>query len=265
MSSLSVSRLTVRLRYRNVIDSVSFDVAPGEFIGLIGPNGAGKSSLLRALAGILPFDGSVRIGDHESTTLGAELRALEIAFLPQERDIAWNISVETLVGLGRSPHLPAFASMRPQDRRIVEAAMQRMDVTEFQQRPVMQLSGGERARVLIARALAQETPLLLADEPTAGLDPAHNLAVMSLFGTLAAEGRSIIASTHDLGLAASCCTRLLLLNAGKIVADGPPSEVLTASTLRAVYGVESYITSSEGHMIVQPISLSNTAREKQAG
>lgn len=255
MTLLAVSDLRVRLGGRTVVDGISFSLAPGEFVGLIGPNGAGKSSVLRALAGILPYSGSIRIDEKESRGLAASRRALVLAFLPQERDVAWNISVEALVSLGRSPYLPALSSLRSNDIEAVKTALRRMDVEGFRSRRITELSGGERARVLLARALAQETPLLLTDEPTGGLDPAHNLSLMSVLAGLAREGKSVIASTHDLGLAAANCTRLILLDAGSIVADGPPAEVLTADRMRSVYGVETHIGAVDGQMIVQPLSL----------
>lgn len=260
MSLLSASDLRVRLGQRDVVNGISFSVEPGEFIGLVGPNGAGKSTLLRALAGILPYTGSIKLNSDESNMLSAARRALALTFLPQERDIAWNISVEALISLGRSPYLPALSSLRASDIEAVDAAMRRMDVEMFRNRPITELSGGEKARVLVARALAQETPVLLADEPTAGLDPAHNLSLMKIFSILAAEGKSVIASTHDLGLAAANCTRLILLSAGKIVADGRPADVLTATQMRSVYGVDAYIGAADGQMIIQPIGLAEPQR-----
>jgi iron complex transport system ATP-binding protein len=145
----------------------------------------------------------------------------------------------------------------------MDRAMRRMDVEAFRNRPVTELSGGEKARVLIARALAQDAPLLLADEPIAGLDPAHQIALMRVFAELAGEGRSVVASMHDLGLAARWCSRLLLLDRGVIVADGPPRAVLTARLLRSVYGVETYLGDAGDGMIVQPLDLS--ARTDEAG
>lgn len=262
MTLLAVRSLAVRLGNRGAVNGVTFDVCAGEFIGLVGPNGAGKSSLLRAVAGILPYTGSISIDGHESRGIPSAKRAFKLAFLPQDRDIAWNISVEMLVSLGRSPYLPTFASLRSNDVEAVKAAMRRMDVEAFHDRLVNQLSGGERARVLVARALAQETPLMLADEPAAGLDPAHNLSLMSTFARLAREGKSVVASSHDLGLAAACCTRLILLDRGRIVADGLPADVLTQERLRAVYGVNAFISTVKGQMVVQPLNLAeNHARE----
>ncbi|GAA2854194.1 iron complex transport system ATP-binding protein [Aminobacter niigataensis] len=252
---LDVQNLKASLGRRPVLHGVSFSVMPGEFIGLIGPNGAGKSTLLRALLGLIPAEGAVALGTLDATHASARERAFHMAYVAQEREIAWAVPVEMLVSLGRSPHRPGFSALTAADRAAIERAMRRMEVDGFRERAATELSGGEKARVLIARALAQETPLLLADEPTAGLDPSHQIALMRLFAELAASERSVVASLHDLGLAARWCTRLLLIDGGRIVADGPPAEVLTAQTLRAVYGVEAFFGETTGRLVVQPLDL----------
>ncbi len=256
MSLLSVSNLSASLGGRPVLHDISFDVAPGEFIGLIGPNGAGKSTLLCALTGLIPFTGTVQLDGQNSRAMSSVERALKAAYVAQERDIAWAMPVADVVMLGRAPHLPRFAPPGTEDRARADDAMARMDITAFRDRPATELSGGELARVLIARALAQDTPLLLADEPTAGLDPAHQIGLMQIFSEMAAQGRSVITSTHDLGLAARWCTRLILLHHGRMVDDGVPATVLTQERLRAIYGVETHIGEAGGGMIVQPVSLS---------
>ena len=250
MTLLSASNLSASLGGRQVLFDVSFELAAGEFVGLIGPNGAGKSTLLRALMGMIPC-----LGETTFDELGAVGRARKAAYVAQSRDIAWPMAVEAVVALGRTPHLGAFAPLGRADREAVEEAMRRMDVTEFRDRPATELSGGELARVLVARALAQETPLLLADEPPPGLDPAHQISLMRLFSGLAAQGRGVVASTHDLGLAARYCSRLLLLDKGRLVADGPPERVLTPKNLRAVYGVDAFFAEAGGRMVVTPVDL----------
>jgi iron complex transport system ATP-binding protein len=159
--------------------------------------------------------------------------------------------VETLVGLGRLPHRAAPAA----DRAAVDAALAAMDLCPFRARPATELSGGERARALIARALAQEAPLLLADEPTAGLDPAHQIALMARFRRLAREGRGVVTALHDLALAARWCDRLLLLQAGRLVADGPPEAVLTPERLASVYGVTAHLGRDADGPVVVPTGL----------
>jgi iron complex transport system ATP-binding protein len=253
---LSLSDLKVSLSTRPVLKGITLDVAAGEFIGLIGPNGAGKSTLLRSALGLLRGSGTVRISGRDSSSLSARERAHHIAYLPQEREIAWAVSVETLVAFGRAPHL-GLAGLSGGDVAIVDQAIRRMEIDEFRKRPATELSGGEKARVLIARALAQDAPLLLADEPTVGLDPLHQITLMRIFAELAREGRGVVASMHDLGLAARWCTRLIMIDDGRIVADGPPASVLTAERLRQVYGVTSFIAEADGGMVVQPLDLSS--------
>lgn len=255
MSLIAVSGLNVSLGGRPVLSDVSFSVAGGELVGLIGANGAGKSTLLRAALGLVPGHGGIEIAGRDAASMKARERARHIAYLPQEREIAWPVTVETLVALGRDPHRPRFAGLSQEDRVAIEAAMRRADVLAFRHRPATELSGGEQALVLIARALAQDAPLLLADEPTAGLDPAHQIALMRVFRALTAGGKAVVASLHDLGLAARWCSRVILLDKGSIVADGPPAEVLTPAHLRSVYGIEALFAEAAGSLVVHPLDL----------
>ena len=266
MSLLSVSDLYASLGGKPVLKGLSFDIRAGEFVGLIGPNGAGKSTLLRAVLGLVGSEGRVTIAGRE-TAMPAHERARHIAYLPQERDIAWPVSVEMLVSLGRAPHRPAFAGLSAADTEVIDRVMRRMEVEAFRNRPATELSGGEKARVLIARALAQDAPLLLADEPTAGLDPSHQIGLMRIFAELAAEGHGVVASMHELGLAARWCSRLILIDDGCIVADGTPRDVLTMERLRTVYGVETYLGEAAGGRIVQPLSITppGTGSNEEAG
>lgn len=249
MSLLELHGLRVRLGGREVVRGVSLEVGAGELVGLVGPNGAGKSSLMRGALGLIAASGRSSL-----SRLSPEARARAAAWLPQSREIAWPVSVETLVALGRAPHRGPAAPLSAADRAAIEAAMARADVARFRGRPATELSGGEQARVLVARALAQEAPLTLADEPTAGLDPAHQLAAMEAFAALAAEGRAAVVSLHDLGLAARWCSRLVLMHRGAVVADGAPEAVLTPGRLREVYGIEAFLARAEGGMIVQPLT-----------
>jgi len=228
-----------------VVDGVSLTVQAGEFVGLIGPNGAGKTTLLRAALGLLPFAG------HSSlAALPVRARAQAAAYLPQGREIAWPIRVADLVALGRGPHLAG--GMAAYDHAAVARALDRMGMATYRDRTATALSGGEQARVLIARALAQETPLLLADEPVAGLDPQAQLRCMMVFADLAAEGRGVVAAIHDLGLAARYCTRLVLLDHGRVVADGPPRTVLSAEHLAGVFHVRGFHAETDDGPVFQP-------------
>jgi iron complex transport system ATP-binding protein len=252
MTLLAVSHLSASLGGRRVLEDISFAVGPGELVGLIGPNGAGKSTLLRAVMDLTPASGDIALDGQDSRSMTAARRALKVAYMAQSRDVAWAMPVADLVALGRLPHLPRLSPLRRQDHAAVA-------------RQATALSGGELARVLAARVLAQETPLLLADEPAAGLDPAHQIGLMRIFRSLAGEGRSVVVSTHDLGLAARSCTRLILLDRGRVVADGAPEDVVTQDNLRSVYGVTAYFGEAEGRMVVLPLDLSPPgSREQEA-
>ncbi len=237
MSLLSLTDFTVRRGECPVVDEVSLTVAAGECVGLLGPNGAGKTTLLRGALGLLPHEGSSNL-----TALSPVARARAAAFLPQGRQIAWPVSVLELVGL------QATAAA-------VEAALDRMGLQGFRGRIATELSGGEQARVLIARALAQDTALLLADEPVAGLDPEAQIRAMGVFRALADEGRGVVVSLHDLGLAARHCTRLVLLDRGRVVADGAPREVLTDALLDTVFGVRGYHAETPDGVVFQAVGV----------
>ncbi|MEW9617875.1 ABC transporter ATP-binding protein [Shinella sp. S4-D37] len=265
MSVLTVANLSATLSGKRVVDGVSLVVGKGSVTGLIGPNGAGKSTFLRACLGLVPASGTLHLDGVNLTALKPSERARHLAYLPQERETAWAMSVEAVVALGRLPHHARFAAPSQRDEAAIEAALVRMDLIPFRHRAVTSLSGGERARVLIARALAQETPVLLADEPLAGLDPHHQIALMRLFRELAAEGRIVIASMHDLTLAARWCDCLLLLHGGRGHATGLPEAVLTARTLEDVYSVEAFIGAAASGLIVQPVDLSQKKDENDHG
>ena len=253
---LRAENLTVRRDGRAIVDGVDLEVRRGEFVGLIGPNGAGKTTLLKAAIGLLPATGSVHLQESPLESLKAVERACRVAFLPQDHEIAWPVKVRHVVALGRQPWRERGAVGDFAGGQIIAEAMARMGVDAFADRAADTLSGGERARVLIARALAQATPLLVADEPVAGLDPAHQIGLMEVFSSLLREGRSVLVSLHDLGLAARWCTRLVVLDQGRIIADGTPERVLTPENLRRVYGVEAYFGHADGGPLVMPTRLS---------
>ena len=250
MTLLAIETLTVLRGECPVVDHFALSVGPGECVGLIGPNGAGKTTLMRAALGLERFKGLSSLA-----SLSAPDRARAAAFLPQSRQIAWPVDVETLVSLGRVPHLPRGGTLSPADRDAIEDALHRLGLDGFRQRIATQLSGGEQGRVLIARALAQQTPLLLADEPIAGLDPAQQIATMQVFAQLAQEGRAVVVSLHDLGLAARHCTRLVLMHQGRVVADGHPDEVLTPELVAQVFGVSIWRQDSPMGPVFQPMDV----------
>ena len=250
MTHLTLDRLTVRRGECPVVDGASLSIAGGELVGLIGPNGAGKTTLMRGALGLLPHGGRSSL-----TEMPPQARARHAAWLPQSREIAWPVSVETLVMLGRVPHLSAGQRPGEADRAAVAHAIATMGLAGCEARAATELSGGEQARVLIARALAQQTPLILADEPIAGLDPGHQIATMTAFAALARGGRALIVSLHDLGLAARHCTRLVLMHKGRIHADGPPEAVLTEANLRDVFGISAHLTHGPDGVIFQPLEV----------
>ncbi|MGY6534419.1 MAG: ABC transporter ATP-binding protein [Pararhodobacter sp.] len=250
MTLLVLDRLTARRGPCPVLQDITLSIGAGECVGLIGPNGAGKTTLMRAALGLMPSSGRSSLA-----ALDRQARARAVAWLPQNREIAWPVSVEQLVSLGRAPHMAAGQQPGPTDRAAIEGALARMGLAGFRQRIATQLSGGEQARVLIARALAQETPLLMADEPAAGLDPASQIALMSLFAQIAGSGRSVLAAMHDLGLAVRHCTRLLVLHRGRLAADGPPRQVLTPELLAQVFGITAHFADGPDGPIFQPLQV----------
>jgi iron complex transport system ATP-binding protein len=205
---------------------------------------------MRAALGLLGARGHANLAQ-----MSAADRARAVAWMPQERDIAWPVSVEVLVALGRIPHLPRGRRPAPQDQIVIDDSLERMGLGGFRHRLATQLSGGEQARALIARALAQDTPLLMADEPIAGLDPAGQIATMQVFSQLAQDGRAVLASLHDLGLAARHCSRLLLLDRGRIVADGPPAQVLTQDNLRTAFGISAHYRETPDGPVFQALDI----------
>ena len=245
MSLMTLDKLSVFRGDCPVVDNVTLALEPGDFLGLIGPNGAGKTTLMRAALGILEHEGSSSL-----TALSQSDRAKQAAWLPQIREIAWGLSVRDLVGLGRLP----FGPIQKNDAH-VEAAIIKMDLGAFSDRIATQLSGGEQARVLIARALAQDTPILMADEPTASLDPANQISTLKIFSDLAQDGKGIMSSIHDLGLAVRYCTKLALLDRGKLVAYGSADEVLTPDNLQTVFSIEAHYEKTEEGVIFQPLSV----------
>lgn len=247
MTLLRMDGVRVARRGRTILDGVGLEVRPGEVVGLLGPNGCGKTTLLRAAVGLQRAAGRIELGGVPLGRLAPDARARAAAYVPQEHEIAWPISVAALVGLGRLPHWAGAAA----DAAAVAEALAAMDLGPLAARPATELSGGERARALVARALAQAAPLVVADEPTAGLDPAHAIALMATLRRLVRGGRGALVSLHDLGLAARWCDRIVLLAGGRRVAAGPPREVLTPARVAEVYGVEVFLGGDAGGPILQ--------------
>ena len=237
---LEASGLARTIGGRALVDGVSLAVRPAELVGLIGPNGAGKSTLLAMLAGLdVPDAGTVSLDGEPVRSLPATRRAREIGWLEQGGAVHWPVSVERLVALGRLPHLRPGVRVSAADREAVAEALAATGCTGLAARAVTTLSGGERTRALLARVLAGRPRLILADEPVAALDPAHQLGTMELLREFAREGRGCVAVLHELSLAARWCDRVYLMHAGRVVGEGPPAQVLDERRLREVYGIEA--------------------------
>lgn len=241
MVTIATQALSVDLGGRRVLDAIDVTLEQGALIGVIGPNGAGKSTLARALLGLLPAAaGSVTVEGADVASLGNAAIARRIAYLPQAYALHWPLSVARLVGLGRLPHLGPFSRIGAEDQAAIDAALRDTGTAHLADRTATELSGGERARVMLARTLATRAPALIADEPLTALDPGHQLEVMELLRDSARSGALILVILHDLSIAARFCDRLLLLDRGRLVADGPPAAVLTDAALASVYGITAW-------------------------
>ena len=241
MTLLTVDALQVQMAGKTCVADLSLDVQAGELLALIGPNGAGKSTVLRAIAQLLPYSGQVFMQGQNLATLASEQRARQLAYLSQGDQVAWPLTVQNFVALGRLPYrrrLGAQANTAA-DQEAIAQALAAMHLQDFAQRRLDQLSGGERARARLARALAVQAPLLLADEPVAALDPFHQLSVMEMLRTQCRQGRTVVLVLHDLTLASRFCDRVLLLQQGRAVACGAPRQVLSARHLQQVYQVQA--------------------------
>jgi len=252
---LTAQDMTVRAPRRIILDRACLTVDAGELVGLIGPNGAGKSTLLRAIVGALPrHAGRVLLDGNPIDAYGARQRARALAYLPQDRHIEWPLPSRAVVMLGRYPHMRGFGPPSDACNKAVDRAMTAVDAADLADRNAAVLSGGERTRVLLARALAVEAPLLLADEPIAGLDPYHQLHVMEILRHAARTGTGVLAVLHDLTLAMRYMDRLVLLADGKVIANGAPADVLTEANLKRVYRVAAVHGSRDGADFVLPWS-----------
>ncbi|MDY6946058.1 MAG: ABC transporter ATP-binding protein [Pseudomonadota bacterium] len=238
VSTLEIDGLQFRRGSRVVLDAINLQLQSGGITAVLGPNGAGKSTLLSCMAGLLqPEQGSIELDGAPLLALPAMQRARRIAFLPQTPEIAWAVDVQTLVSLGRIPY--QGVSSDAEDRAAVARAMQKTSVAQWAERTVTTLSGGERARVLLARVLAGESQWILADEPFTGLDPSHQFEAAELLRSVADQGGGVVITIHDLTLAARIADRVVILDDGRVVADGVPQAALTAQILRDVYGINA--------------------------
>lgn len=253
MTVLSCSDLNVDIGGKAILSAVSLSIEAGKVTAVVGPNGAGKSTLLSCLAGLRePTSGGASLDGIALSGMKPRDRAKRLAFLPQTPEIAWAVEARTLVELGRTPFIGARGPAG-EDQAAVDRAMAAANVTAFEHRIVDTLSGGERARVLIARALAGEPEWLLADEPLTGLDPAHQMDAAALFRRLADEGVGVIVTLHDLSMALRMSDRIVVLAEGEVLADEPPASALSPEVLKRAYGVEATLTHGPGGPLIDVI------------
>lgn len=241
MNILKTQELTLGYNGHNIIENFNLEVPTGAVLGLIGPNGSGKTTLLRALAGLIkPFSGSVFLDGHDIWTIPSRMRAQQIGWVPQRERLAWALTVEEVVSLGRAPHRGWLLPLSMDDRQVIDSVLRLTELVELKERKIDKLSGGEFQRVLIARALAQEPRVLLLDEPIANLDVHHQMQVMDFVRDLVGkQGITTVVAIHDLTSAARYCDRLILLNEGQQVCAGKPDEVLQSENIARVFQVES--------------------------
>lgn len=254
MKLLEAVDLTVKYASKSILDKIDFSIEKGELIGLIGANGSGKTTLLKTLSGKLSANKqNIKFLGQKLSAYKQQQFARDLAYLPQGNESHWPISVNELVMLGRLPHRQPWRGASNKDKQIVKKALQDCDVIQFENRTIDTLSGGERSRVFLARALAVEPKLLLADEPIAGLDLGHQLEVMERFRKLSDSGMGIVTVIHDLTLAARYCHRLVLLGGQKVIAEGQPKDVLTDKNLANGFKIQAHIGEIEREMFIIPL------------
>jgi iron complex transport system ATP-binding protein len=250
---LAAQGLNVKLAGRVVLTDISLALSPGHLVALVGPNGAGKTTLLRALAGLVPSDGAIDVGGEALASLPLRERARRFAYLPQGHIVHWPLPARDIVALGRYPHGATDpARLSPKDTDAVLRAMRAADVMEFSERRVTELSGGERSRVALARVLAVEAPVILADEPTSSLDPRHQIDVMKTLRAAADQDTLVIVVTHDLGLAARFADTIVVLSDGRLVSQGAPADALSEQVMADVFRISAYRAQYQHEAVIVP-------------
>ena len=245
--------LWVRFGAVAAVRGLSFRAEPGGWTALIGPNGAGKTSALRALAGLAAYEGEVLIDGRDSRRLGRRAVARLVAFVPQKPETPPALTVAEYVLLGRTPHISYLGGESRHDREAAASALRRLELERFAERPLGSLSGGELQRAVLARALAQEAPVLLLDEPTTALDLGRQQLVLELVDALRSDGLTVVTTMHDLTLAGQYAERLILLDEGSVVAEGAASEVLSAPNVAAHYGANVRVVEDDAGVFILPV------------
>jgi iron complex transport system ATP-binding protein len=250
---LTAQGVSVKLAGRLVLNDISLSLSSGHLVALVGPNGAGKTTLLRALAGLVPSDGVIHVGGDALSSLSLRERARRFGYLPQGHVAHWPLPARDIVALGRYPHGATDpARLSPGDAEAVLRAMQATDAVEFAERRVTELSGGERSRIALARVLAVEAPVILADEPTSSLDPRHQIDVMKNLRTAADKGTLVMVVTHDLGLAARFADAILVLSDGRLVSQGAASAALSEQVMAEVFRISAYRAEYQREAVIVP-------------
>jgi iron complex transport system ATP-binding protein len=245
--------VNVTLAGRLVLRDVSLALSSGHLVALVGPNGAGKTTLLRALAGLVPSDGVIHVRGDALSSLSLRERARRFGYLPQGHVVHWPLPARDIVALGRYPHGATDpARLTARDAEAVLRAMQAADVVEFSERRVTELSGGERSRVALARVLAVEAPVILADEPTSSLDPRHQIDVMKTLRQAADKGALVMVVTHDLGLAARFADTVLVLSQGRLVSQGAPAVALSERVMGEVFRISAFRAEYQREAVIVP-------------
>jgi iron complex transport system ATP-binding protein len=262
VSGIELAGVSVAYAGVPVLSEVSVAVPAGGWLGLIGPNGAGKTTMLRAVAGLVSHSGRIRIGGGLLSAIGRRRAARLVAYVPQRPQVPASMPVTDYVLLGRTPHVSYLGTEGPRDLAAAAAVMERLGLTPFAGRPLGSLSGGEAQRAILARAMAQESPVLLLDEPTAALDVGHQQHVLELVDELRAErGLTVVSAMHDLTLAGQFSDELLLLDAGRAVAAGPAGAVLTEEAIRRHYGASVRVLQDpDGGVVVLPTRPTRPSR-----
>ena len=262
---LEARDLAVAYGSRLALAGVDLELQAGSIVGLLGPNGAGKSTLVRALSGVAAFAGSVTVTGDDLRALSRKELARRVAVVPQEPRFDFPFTALEVVVMGRHPHLAGLAFESAADLAIAHQALARCGASHLARRPIDQLSSGERQRIVFARALAQQAPILLLDEPASFLDLRYQVELFDRVRELADGGTGVVAVLHDLNLAAEYCDRIVLLQAGRVVASGPTAEVLTYKNLTAVYETEIYVDLNDitGALVVTPLSTRARRRLRQ--